>query len=194
MKFSNIVTQALAYHDNSKHKYKKFYKSDYKFDFVRSTNNIDVPICYFLKDNKIIAKGNNNILGIYLKNENLWVWGWSIMLYDINNSFKNRTYVSRKILNYGLDITFDKYTQSILKSENQSDTISAEDEIAEKQRNIVFHIELKQDLLTSKIKITHPIQLEKILAVSQYITKSDLIYPENVAGVLYFHSINFIND
>ena len=75
------------------------------------------------------------LLGIYMPSIKLWKWGWSLV---IN---KKDIYMSRKILNYALDI--DNF-------------------------NILF---LKYPLINSNITINNQLELDLLLGVSSYLTK-----------------------
>lgn len=179
----NIVSQALSYYDNSKKKYKKFYKKNYVLEMEKNPNELDLPLCYFIKDGKKITKCTINILGVYFKSEKLWNWGWNLFMGTYVSS-KNNTYLTRKIVNYALNINI---SSPLYKSKNSED----------RKTYIALLTILRKELLTSNIVITHNVQLEKLLAVGLFITKSDMIYPrihnfnENI---IYYYIITFIED
>jgi hypothetical protein len=154
----NIVSNAIKYYDKQREIYKKFYTSDYTFKFKSSSKSeIKIPEFEFIYNKKIIATGKCNIIGVYFHDDKIWSWGWNISWndYGIKGSTKNETYMARKLLNYGLDMGINE-------------KITTNDKIAIN--------EMRSELLSNKIFITHPIQFEKILAISLYLTNGLFIY------------------
>lgn len=144
----NIIALALSYYDKYHKENEVLYDTKYNIIINDKNNNRNVQIK--LNEN-IVKEGYFNILGIFFPENNTFVWGWSLPYSSINNnSDKDQTYLSRRILNYALDMDFDS-------------------------RNPMIY-ELRTELLSNKIKIEHPYQLEKLIAVSQYITKTQMVY------------------
>lgn len=162
----NVVSVALSNYDRQKKKHKALYKPDVTIHFDKSsTSELDLPKCTFKTDNKVIARGTYNIIGYYFKEEQNWVWGWNTLYTEKHGvSFRNRTMLSRQIVNYALNIVYQ-------------DTSELDKE--EQQRIKAFFFQLQKDLLSNYKKLHHPVQLEKYLAISQYITHSDMVYRYN---------------
>jgi len=144
----NIIATALTNYDNSRIKYNEYYTG--KYEIVIHEDKIEKRRFEIKLNDNIIKIGYCNILGIYFPENNTFVWGWSLPFRTEKNSNKNETYLSRKILNYALDMQFSS-------------------------RDPLLY-ELRIELLTNKIKIEHPYQLEKLLAFALYITKTEMIY------------------
>lgn len=147
----NIVTQALDYYDKNRESYSKFF-SKVKFIEIKKTSKSDIDRNeIFFYDNKknIIGKSKYELLGTYYSEPKTWVWSWAKAI-----NHKNETYISRKILNYGLDINIDP-----------------------KKPNISEKIFLKTELVTSRFRIHDPVQLDVHIALSSYISKIPIILP-----------------
>lgn len=153
----NILSMSFDYYDKQLQKYKKFYQKGALFDISNNKlDDITFPV-FTLKRGEDVLSGTYNIAGVYFPNLQEWVWGWAINWTDQENSTaKSKSLVSRRILEYGLDMTY-KFSET-------------------DQQDIVLSSQLRMELISSRIKIEHPIQLEKILAVAQYITHTELIY------------------
>jgi hypothetical protein len=162
----NVVSVALSNYDRQKKKYKALYKPDVTIHFdTSSTSELDLPKCTFKTGDKVVAHGTYNIIGYYFKEEQHWVWGWNTLYTEKHGvSFRNRALLSRQIVNYALNIVYQ-------------DTSDLEKQ--EQRRIKAFFFQLHQDLLSNTKRIQHPVQLEKYLAISQYITHSDMVYRFN---------------
>ena len=102
-----IISKALEYYDKNleTNKINIFDKSDnYKITNDKDDNNIII----FYKNKKEIFKYKFEKIGKYDKNSNTWFWSWA----DPYNDKKDNS-ISRKILNYGLDLDS---SQTLLKS------------------------------------------------------------------------------
>ena len=102
-----LIRNAYSNHDNFLEKYSKLlsliYSSESTWDQEKNESDIEPSIIHWKdKNGKTITKAKYEILGIEISNNNkkLWIWSWAHPLLD-----KNKTYLSRKILNYGLDIS-----------------------------------------------------------------------------------------
>jgi hypothetical protein len=156
MKENNLIALSLIYYDTQKEKYKKYYKKDYKLILEINDNHLDLPKFFLQKNNINLIEGNFNIIGIFYKNKNEFRWGWDlIILNHFKQLIKNNTYFIRQIINYIFDYNIN------------------EENIDEE---LLFYKDLKNYFLNPIIYIKNPIQLEKILAITQYITKSEMIY------------------
>lgn len=148
MNEENIVSLSLNYYDRQQRKHAEYYKDDCRVELHNNGNDVNLPTYTMFKDSAEIHSGIYNILGLYFKEEKQWTWGWAI-----NNKTKVETYLSRKILNYALDITIlDKSNAEMLK------------------------VVIKSDLLNASNVIEHPVQLEQYLAIGQYVTNADMVY------------------
>jgi hypothetical protein len=109
---SNILIQrSLEYYDKNYELNMDFFKNIYKRDIVRKSNN-DMErdiIKFYDKNNKLLRAYKYEVIGIYKETDHLWQWAWANSELE-----KNKNYLSRKILNYGLDLD---PTQSFLKTE-----------------------------------------------------------------------------
>lgn len=153
---NNIISLSLSYYDKQKKKYKKFYSNDLTFNFIEVKNELSLPKFELKRNDDLIIEGSFNIIGFYFPNEKIWKWSWNVpYTFDHGVPTKNRYYIMKKLINYALDLEFPQ---------NKS------------REEITFVSDLKHYLLSSQINISHPIELEKILALSLYITHSDMIY------------------
>ena len=139
---SSLVANSLEYFDNNSEKYDKIIKNVNSHELI--LNNLDMQKNQIiLYDNKgeQIYKSDYEIIGLYDNSYKLWSWAWAVPYLE-----KNSSYISRKILMYGLDIIFEQ--SRFLKSE----------------------------LITSRFKITDPVQLNIHVAIASYLAKKPFIY------------------
>lgn len=134
-----FINDALVEFDQSVVKYQKYIK--YK-DLVIDNNEL------------IIKQGDNiqleyELLGLYNSNQ-IWIWGWLLPDRD-----KNEINLSRRLLNYGLNIQPSSNTQQQLK---------------------VINLYLKTTLINSRFLIKSEYQLDLILAVSQKLLKNNVLF------------------
>lgn len=156
MKENNLIALSLIYYDIQKKKYKKYYKKNYNLTLINYNNDLELPQFNLQKNNISLIKGSFNIIGFLDKNNNEFRWGWDlIILNESNKLIKNNTYFIRQIINYIFDYNIEQ------------DNFNEE---------LLFYKDLKNIFLNPRILIENPIQLEKILAITQYITKSEMIY------------------
>jgi len=114
-----LIRNAYTNHDSFWEKYsnllESIYSKDVTWDQEKSESDMEPSIIHWKdKNGKTIIKAKYEILGneITDNNKKLWVWAWAHPLLD-----KNKTYLSRKILNYGLDIIdLDNSINLLLKS------------------------------------------------------------------------------
>jgi hypothetical protein len=161
MNEENIVSLSLQYYDKQKARHALFYTNDHKVSYISSKSDLDFPRFEISSRDKVVLKGFYNIMGCYFKDEKKWVWGWGI-----NYTQKNDSYLSRKILLYGLDLVID--TSAVLK-DNSRDPYN----------RLMLDLMVKNDLTSKEIPIDHPTQLEQYLALGLYLTKGDMVYRED---------------
>lgn len=95
-----IVSDALQYYDKNFEEYEYLFKDIKYVSFETKENDTEHNIIYFYdKNKKEVCKSQYEIIGTYNKTSNIWMWAWS------NPEFsKNSVYISKKILNYGIDL------------------------------------------------------------------------------------------
>jgi hypothetical protein len=187
------ISKSFINYDNSLKTYKKYYN-----DNIKLTLNFidDIPTFELKNNNKILMNGDYNLIGIYGKDKDIkyFRWGWDLLYstdkktnVDANNTnykgFKNEnilinknedvlininnTYYIKKIINYILDLKIN----------------------INNFKELFFYEDMKNLFLHHIIKIENPLQLELLLAMTLYITKSDLIwkvYDNNINVVKYY--------
>jgi DUF4097 and DUF4098 domain-containing protein YvlB len=153
---NKIIQNSLIYYDKNYQKYKKYLDRIAFKNITASTNDIDRSTILFTdENNKKVLKAKFEYIGIYYNTANLWVWAWADP--DIK---KNANYMSRKILQYGLDINTGE-----TKHVHQDD-----DEYFDVNKF------LKSELITSRFNITNELQLEIHIAIANYLAKTPISY------------------
>ena len=141
---SNIVIKdSLIYYDEQNQE--SFLKKN-KIKYYKINFNTGI-IYFYTKDKKPLITQSFEIVGMYNNNDKSWIWGWN--LHHIRN---NLLFVSRAILNRGLDI-----------------------DIADK--NNITNTLLKLELTTSRFRVQNKIQLDIHLGVFMYLSKKKNIIP-----------------
>lgn len=140
---NNLIKSSVEYYDMKNYKFKDIF-----IDRIQDENS-DV------KDNFIKIKGGKKlkyeILGKIDKNYKMITWSWSL-----TNINKNKTYISRELLNYGLDLN---------------------------DNNL---IELKNILINSKIRYQNINSLNILLMIFLFLTKKDIIkFVNNDIYIIY---------
>lgn len=139
----DIITNALEYYDKNTEKYENVISRIKYYKLIKNNSDLEHnKINFYDKNKELIFQSRYEVLGLYDPGSKTWIWAWSVPRF-----FKNQTYLSRKILNYGLDI------------------------IPEKDINF-----LKSELISSRFKISNDIQLDLHVSIASYISKSPLIY------------------
>lgn len=147
----DIVKSSLEYFDKNMEIRSKTL-SKFKFVKIITNTNIDMDrniIIFYDKNGTELHKSKYERLGTYYNLSNTWIWSWANPTRN-----KNETYISKNILKYGLDIDVDK---------SKSDF-----------NDMMF---IKTELVTSRFRISDPIQLDVHIALSSYISKIPLIIP-----------------
>ena len=108
-----IIPKALEYYDRNTKKNEDFYNKIHYEEWTNLSNSSgDMDrrlIKFFDKNKKLLTTYKYEVLGVYSFKSNIWEWAWSIPKLS-----KNENYISRKILNYGLNLDKD---QEFLKME-----------------------------------------------------------------------------
>lgn len=141
-KVKELIKLSLSYYDINNEKNAGIYDKFKHFTIEKSNNDTEHGIIKFYdKDNKMIFQSKYEVLGFYDNLSHLWVWGWAIPTLN-----KNEVYLSRKILNYGLDLSLND-----------------------------DHF-LKSELITSRFIISDPIQLNIHTSIASYLSKTPMIF------------------
>jgi len=136
-----IVVNSLKYMDLNNEKYARVYDKFVYYSYIDKQSDIEHNIIQLYdKDMKQFFSSRYEVMGMYIKNFQLWTWSWSIP--DLT---KNKIFLSKKLLNYGLDLT---------------------------QKELPF---LKSELITSRFRVTDEIQLDIHTAMASYISKTPMI-------------------
>ncbi len=139
----NIITNSLEYYDKNKEKFDKTISKIKYYKLIRIESDLEhSKIVFFDKNKEKLFETRYEIIGLYNNTSHPWVWAWSVPIFE-----KNSTYISKKILKYGLDIPSS--------SENKF---------------------LKSELITSRFRISDPVQLDIHVSVASYISKNPMIY------------------
>jgi hypothetical protein len=180
------ILESFKYYDNSVEKYKEYYKINIKNKLNFKVNLIDdVPIFELKNDKKILMKGDYNLIGIFGKKENTNIkyfrWGWDL-LYHTNKDNKNESdtyYINNKeiVTNKNEKIIYNiNNTYYIKKIINYIFDLKIN---VNNYKEMFFYEDMKKIFLRHMIEIENPLQLDLLLAMTLYITKSNLIWKEN---------------
>lgn len=195
------ISKSFINYDNSLKTYKKYYNDNIKL----TLNFIDDIPTFELKNNKkILMNGDYNLIGIYGKDKDKNIkyfrWGWDLLYssdkktnVDANNTnYKdenilinknkdenedvliniNNTYYIKKIINYILDLKIN----------------------INNFKELFFYEDMKNLFLHHIIKIENPLQLELLLAMTLYITKSDLIWKVNDNNYIKYYLLRNVKE
>lgn len=149
-----LLFNAFNYLDKKTVEHENIFNDYDRYSFKISKNDMGKNKMFFYKNNKKIIIADFDYMGYFNKKTRLWAWSWGRFDFP-----KPLTYVSRKLLNYGLDINVEKVT---LKSNHE------------------FQIDLKQALkillVNSRLIINTEIGYEILKALIIYITKSKYLF------------------
>ena len=97
---NNIITDSLEYYDKNTEKYEYLFKNvKYIVTQFNDTDTEHSSFHMFDANNSEIFRSRIETIGVYDNALKIWTWAWSIP--DLP---KNATYISRKMLFYGLDL------------------------------------------------------------------------------------------
>ena len=134
-----LIQQGLIYYDKKNEKYNNVIQLiDHSKTKIIDIED-DTKTCkrkFYDSSGKLIMEADYEIAGIYLKKDKIWIWSWCLPY-----NTKNKSRLSRKILNYGLDIVIDTHNIKKVSSEWYQSYLSSQ----------YF---LKTELITSRIKVT----------------------------------------
>jgi hypothetical protein len=141
--FYDTLKDALLFYDKHSEENKILFKKVNNVIFLPKKDNIEYrSIELYDKDNTLITGYKYEIIGAHYVKNNAWVWAWAIPLLN-----KNVTNISRKILNYGLELD---------GSDNEL---------------------LKIELITSRFFVEDVMQVDLYIALSAYLSKNSTVYP-----------------
>lgn len=142
MQQNTVLLDAMAYYDRNRQKYIKFIETISTMREVKYESESEQDkLIFFNKDKKEIATSRFEILGSYSSETEIWTWGWADP-----SARKKLVSLSRKLLNYGIDISPTPHNYY-----------------------------LKEELITSKFKLNSMVQLDIHIALASYLSKSPLI-------------------
>jgi hypothetical protein len=105
-----LISNALEYFDMNNEKYNGIFNGAKYITYIFSTEDTGYNyIVFYDKNKKELFRSRYEIVALYYKKNNIWVWGWSVVKAD-----KTLTFTIRKLLNYGIDLDSN---ESFLKSE-----------------------------------------------------------------------------
>lgn len=94
-----IIPDALKYYDAIYEKYKPIFDKITSNERVIHNSDMERNVIKCFDDNKeLVFESRYEVVGIYSYIQKVWCWAWSIPFFS-----KNNTYISRKMLYYGLD-------------------------------------------------------------------------------------------
>ena len=139
----NIVVNSLENYDKNMEKYDKLMSKIKYYKLILNESDLEhSKIVFYNKNNNKLFESRYEIIGLYNNMSSTWVWAWSVPFF-----YKNSTYISKNILNYGLDIP--------PSPDNKF---------------------LKSELITSRFRISDKVQLDLHVAIASYVSKKPLIY------------------
>lgn len=143
-----MVMNALEYYDKNSERNDKYLKNVKFLRFIdvsdQNKGDIEKAQIIMFNDEKIeIFRSRYELIGQFNRTTNTWIWAWALPKVT-----KNKNYISRKILNYGLDIDADNPNSTFLKAE----------------------------LITGRFRITDDVQLDLHVAIASYISKMPNVY------------------
>ena len=147
-----IVKDALEYYDKNNELYDKLKQKIRFVKITTKTHNTGIDglyLTFYDKHKQEMFTSRTEILGKFYNRYNVWIWGWAIPSVDASN-----VSVIRKVLLYGtnLDVISD-----INVSSNE---------------NMML---LKNELVTSRLKIDDNVQVDIHCAIACYLAKQTLM-------------------
>ena len=144
---NSLIPLSLEYYDKNKKEYNEFIKNIDKIERIQTDKDMEKnKIIFYNKKNKVLLESEYEIIGIFYKKFNAWIWSWAMPTLK-----KNEVMISRKLLNYALDIDINR------------------------EENSQFRY-IKTELITSRTRVTNKLQLDIYLALVSYLSKKKFIY------------------
>lgn len=107
----DFIVESLKYYDTNKEKYEDTFKKAKYYNFSKATSELEHnKIIFYDKDKKEYHTSRYEILGCYIPEVSLWIWGWAF------GSAKNETVITKKILNYALDLDIVQLKSMLVSS------------------------------------------------------------------------------
>ena len=143
MSNNHILKKAIKYFDSKRIIINKYLENFDRYYGAPTKSDLEEPIITFYdKDKKVLLKSKFQIIAHYYKKSKVWIWSWSLPFGD-----KSETFLSRKLLNYGLDISHQ---------DNNKDPIN---------------LFLKSIFINSRIKINSENDVLILKGISLYLSK-----------------------
>lgn len=139
---SYIIKDALRYYDTNKEIFDKISKKFDNFELIKTHRSEYATIKFYDNKQRLLKEYKYQTISYYSPSIKLWKWAWSHPELK-----KSDTILSRKLLNYALDLDYSS-------------------------RNLF----LKSQLTTSRFNIESDIQIDIHLALFSYLTKQKNIY------------------
>jgi hypothetical protein len=143
---TNLVKNALEYYDaHFSENMKLFHRIAKAPSFDDKPSDLAEPrMSLYDKNDKLILSASYQLLGVYYNSYNLFIWSWALPNID-----KNQILLSKKILNYALNMSNDDLLLNIIKTQ----------------------------LITSRIRLSK-LTLDLHIALASYLTKISMIFPQ----------------
>jgi hypothetical protein len=156
----SFISKVLEQYDENMAKNIHLFKNvmHTKIEYSKSDTELNT-IILLDKDGEELRRMKYSIIGMYDKKEKLWVWSWAVSYLK-----QNEIGIARSVLNYGIDLRQDDGADS----------------------DFMYEF-LKPELITSRYKISDPVQLELHVAVASYISKRDIIFKFNIPDTTVYH-------
>ena len=150
MNCQNLIKNAYEYYDSKYELYDKVIKKSVRYELTNYETDLAKNIIrLYDKDNNVILEAKYESIGFLYPNDNLWLWAWAAP-----SDNKNKTYISKDILRYGLDISLSDPNKNNNEDYN-------------------FNNFLKTLLTNSRLLITNQEELRILIYISLYLSKKD---------------------
>jgi hypothetical protein len=104
-------------------------------------------------------EGELNVIGTFAKENNTFRWGWDMLQFNKQKEYSiNASFLLQQIIIYILNLHIDP----------------------KNPEELLHYLDLKNVFLNPTFEIKNSIQFEFLLAITLYITKSELIYKDTI--------------
>lgn len=139
----DLVKEALRYYDKNNEKFGHLVSKVKYYQIIKNFKDMEkFELILYDDEQKELVRSKLEYIGFFNNQSNTWVWAWANP-----QAYKNQTYLSRKVINYGMDLEPNKDNYL-----------------------------LKTELLTSRFSIDDPTQLDFHLSVFSYLTKKPYVF------------------